>query len=788
MGKQRAIELQFPSGGLHRRFAFQKQPPYTTPDCLNVWPDSSLSGRTSGGSRPGLEKAFALQLGSGNPVRLLHEMRVQRNDGYRIWVDTFPGNALSGAWSTAAWVSDPPGVTGEDFADIEYNETVAAVRDALNPAIKAATPYQVSIYIAPYHGAHCGTFRIFTHMNGTTPVVTTDGVSFELALTSAGSYTATITAYNASTPSVTDGTLTADAAGSEGGWLRALVNGTAVSLYWKGTLVGSKTVSLGAGAGTRIGFGMTCDTAGTVALVDSFEVQYYSSSVEYYTRNLLVASAGGLLYRETFAGTLELVASDSTLRSDVQLQAAEWGGKLYIADHGDVVAANTDGTIDATGLIFDATSYAAWDQDVDLHDHVVVITHGTGSVQDGIYPIQSVGTGAITLARSAGGSGTCAYSIERCPKVYDPIENTLGLYQATVDQGWIPVGYHCIVRYMDRIVFGGQDGWFMSRAGDPYDFDLEDPEYTDYDRAISAVTCLAGQLPGPIVGICQHSDQYLIFGLQNEVWRLTGNPTSGGALDRKSDEAGFFGPLSWCVLPDTTILFYTRNAGLYMIHPGGEGYATSVSTEKLPNDLRKADPADFTITLCSDTRFGGVHVFVTPNEYSSLLHWFIEPKTGAFFPCTYATAHEPTTACVYTSTSAERSAVLLGGRDGYVRRHNKAQGADDGGTAIAAYAKIGPLPISGEHADGIVAELRGILEEGSGNVAWSVHAAKYAEAAATASAFASGTWVAGVNFNRQPNARGNAWVLKVASPSGSKRAWSFVTASAVLETAGARFV
>lgn len=53
MPAQYPIELQFPLGGVHRRLAYQAQPPFTTPEARNVLPDDMKEGRARGGSRPG---------------------------------------------------------------------------------------------------------------------------------------------------------------------------------------------------------------------------------------------------------------------------------------------------------------------------------------------------------------------------------------------------------------------------------------------------------------------------------------------------------------------------------------------------------------------------------------------------------------------------------------------------------------------------------------------------------------------------------------------------------------
>ena len=74
--KDKRVSLYFPTGGLVTGTAFQKQPPYTTHSCQNVRPIESLTGRERGGSRPGLSKLSATQLGTGAPVVMLGELPI----------------------------------------------------------------------------------------------------------------------------------------------------------------------------------------------------------------------------------------------------------------------------------------------------------------------------------------------------------------------------------------------------------------------------------------------------------------------------------------------------------------------------------------------------------------------------------------------------------------------------------------------------------------------------------------------------------------------------------------
>ena len=48
MPQNRAIPLHFPIGGVQRRYAYQRQGPYSTPDANNIWPTDGTTGRERG--------------------------------------------------------------------------------------------------------------------------------------------------------------------------------------------------------------------------------------------------------------------------------------------------------------------------------------------------------------------------------------------------------------------------------------------------------------------------------------------------------------------------------------------------------------------------------------------------------------------------------------------------------------------------------------------------------------------------------------------------------------------
>lgn len=100
----RYIDIVFPVGGKDAVHAFQRQPPYSTVDSLNVWPRESVGNRRRGGSRPGMEKHNSTQFGSGNHVRCLMRFTDQQSRVLLFAVSNGNGyrETTAGTWSASA--------------------------------------------------------------------------------------------------------------------------------------------------------------------------------------------------------------------------------------------------------------------------------------------------------------------------------------------------------------------------------------------------------------------------------------------------------------------------------------------------------------------------------------------------------------------------------------------------------------------------------------------------------------------------------------------------------------
>jgi hypothetical protein len=779
MAKKRQISVAFPLGGLNRRGAYKQQRTvspltgkavlqntFTTPDCLNVRPSDPIEGRERGGSRPGLIASYLEDL--GGPVRMLFPMTIAPGDGFTAWSDTFSGSSMAAAWTQASWASNMPSILPSALASVDTSvSNAAAVRDTLT--IDVAEAYIVELFITPWSGAHHGVYRLYLRMDDTTPAYATDGVEIELFSTgTAGSYSGTLKSYTGGVESVYS--LSSGSLGSaQPGWLAAQVTGNEIKVYWCGVLLLTQTVS--AHTGKRAGFGMECTEDGGVCLANVFRVQYYSTESVDALRTLLIASADGNIWKETLYGRMSQISTSLTLRDGAPLASAQSGQKLYIADYGDVRTIGTDGSVG--GTVLDATGVTDWTAlGISVYDDVVVISNPLGTAVAGTYKISSVAAGSVTLASDAG-IGGCAYRIERSPKVFDPLTDTVSILTATAGQ--VPAGCPLICRYLDRIVLAGAEVaphvWYMSRQGAETDWDYSQ---ADSQRAVAGTSSEAGVPGSAITALVPHSDDYLVMGCRHSLWRLRGDPAYGGSLDVLSHTIGIIGRQAWCLGPSGELIFLSLD-GIYALAAGGDTSPVSLSREVLPQEFLNLNPDSTTISLEYDVIGRGVHIFLSPESSNARLHWWFDFGAKTFWPITLKSGHEPMATCPLQSTAIEDSGVILGGRDGKLRRFSELAETDCG-TAFASYVMMGPIALAKDSKTGTIMSVDAVMAGDSGPVAWGVRSAPTFEGAVTATAISTGTWVAGLNATVHPAGRGQAFALKLTGAAGRKWAMEQVTA------------
>lgn len=796
MAKSRPIALQFPVAGLDRRWSYQGQPPYSTPDCLNVQPKDVFEGRMRGGSRPGMRKWAYEQLGSGNPIRMMAGLHVVKNDGLTFWSDEFEGEAMGDVWSAASWVGFLPNILSENA--LSYGSEVGAVRSAFT-AFDSSQAYQIELLVTPYNGVQGGVYKIFARMDNTTPKATTDGIIVELNITGeTGVYTGSIKSYVAGVLTEHPFTTTGEDGYPLVGWFKVLVTGDNIKAYWNGTQLISQNVS--SHTGKRVGFGMECTEAGSACVVSSFRAQYHVSDGRETTRKFLLASANGNLYIDTFLNTMAQVSSNLSLASDRHIMAAEHLQKLYIADRGNPKATGTNGVI-SSGVL-DSASYASWNAvALNVYDYVAIISNissGTGSfVNEGTFKISTIhDTNGLTLvdpltgSTATGGCTTCTFRIERAPKVYDPAAGALSIWSDTtgVAGAAVPSGCKIVALYRDRLILAGDSQaphvLYMSRQGDGHDFNFGADD-DDVGRAMPLQTTEAGRPGEPITAIIPYIEDYVIVGATNSIWIIRGDPAEGGSkLTRLTDKAGIVSETAWCFGP-LGELYILSTDGLYFIPPGG-GPPQSLSKEKLPRELIRLSASLYSISMAYSSTGRGVHIYLSGEEARQERHWWFDFETKSFWPWTFQSAHDPMCSEVYAPSAnadATEAAVLMGCRDGYIRRFDDTAENDDG-SEIPSYVLYGPIFLGDRYREGMLLELIGVTAEKSGEVDWEVFVGKTPEDALRLETFACGTWdKAGLNFKARPRARGGAFFLGI-SNNVANRAWALESVLVVVDQRG----
>lgn len=492
-----------------------------------------------------------------------------------------------------------------------------------------------------------------------------------------------------------------------------------------------------------------------------------------------ISSLAGALLTEA-GDELQTEDSQDILINDIAFKqtsktlcAVERSQKIYVADWGDVVVTGTDGTI--TGNTLTAPSIGDWtSQGINIKRDVILISpRNSSGVETGTFEMTALGT-SVSIDASLT-NGACNYTIVPGLKLFTPEFETVGLL--TSSNSNIPQNCHLATLYRDRLMLAGDFIWYASRQGALTDFDFSAAD-TDVQRAIAGNTADAGLIGEPLTALISHSDDYLVFGTENQLWVLRGDPAFGGQLDNLSYEVGILNAKSWCKLPDTSLLILSRH-GVYRLAPGASSYPEPWSNDILPTDLVNVDSSSY-ISMGYDVQHRGVHLSITPAAGTGT-HYWIDTDNRSFWPLTYGNGdHQPTAIYSFASASASPRRPLLGSRAGYVYYYDDTAANDDG-TTITGYCVIGPFRLGDSFHLGLVQELTATLDRQSENVTWTLLSGDDAEDVVhNAKTRASGTFTSGRNRNHSPRVAAGSFALKIEGTG----LWSFELAAIVGRFAG----
>lgn len=272
--------------------------------------------------------------------------------------------------------------------------------------------------------------------------------------------------------------------------------------------------------------------------------------------------------------------------------------------------------------------------------------------------------------------------------------------------GTMPAKAYLICVYRGRVVLSGNprypNQWFMSKLADPFDwlYGADDPM-----SAVAGNNADAGQCPDIVRSLISFHDDYLIFGCASSLWILRGDPVAGGSLDNLSDTTGMFGANSWC-FDDARNLYFWGSGGLYKIESVTEGGGPINLTEMVLPDIindEAADPSTHRITMGYDKKRHGIVVCITVLATGVNSNYFYSFKTKGFYPESYPNECGPYSLFYYDANDTTYADLLVGCKDGYIRKFvTSAKDDDIGGTddAISSYVTYPIIPLAEEDFDG----------------------------------------------------------------------------------------
>ncbi|MFW5923416.1 MAG: hypothetical protein ACOCSQ_03420 [Planctomycetota bacterium] len=606
--------LGFPLEGQNTAAAHENQPENTSPAMLNVRAFDTFKGKARGGSRSGFQKAITDAIGSGNEVRMLSQVTSMSDyfSGVMEWWDDFDrvSDELGPDWQQAPWTENQPSTTDSLASAIYGKGSVAAVLiRELN--LDVSEPYTVEMSTIPYNNEYHAIYSLYLKMDDADPDFEDAGIKIDFQLDSDdGSWEVDLvdnpsgsdaTTENLGSGSLEDPPLT--------GQIEVLVNGQDISVFFGGDQVGS-TVTVSASAGDGLGFGLDPQQTDWIISTGYFRVHGQGAGAVRQPRTtMLVASANGRVYSERTLGTLEECPTENVeLSDDIPLDAAPTKQKLFIADWSPDRVSGT-GDIDSDGeSLTDSDVDDFTDLDIDTDNDLVILADTTGDVEPGNYEIDSVSTDTVTLASSAGGSGTAYYRIGRAPKVYDPVEDELSLWKA--QEGNIPMGCEIVERYRGRMILARSQKFphlgYMSRTDDPYDFDVGQDDPT---AASAWQGTEFGTIGEPITAVAAWGDDFLVVGCSSDIWIMLGDPSHGGRFYNVSRREGILSNWSWCFGPSGE-MYFIGEQGFYRLPPGSRSRPEPLSLELLPRALQDIDTTSQRVHLVYNSTEHGVNIAI----------------------------------------------------------------------------------------------------------------------------------------------------------------------------------
>lgn len=273
---------------------------------------------------------------------------------------------------------------------------------------------------------------------------------------------------------------------------------------------------------------------------------------------------------------------------------------------------------------------------------------------------------------------------------------------STKTYGSLPNKAYLGCNYRGRPVLSGDPEhphqWNMGRQLHPFDFAYV---ANDAQSPVAGGNADAGEIGDVIRALIPYKDDYLIFGCATTMWYLAGDAAEGGSINELDLTVGIFGANSWCFDGKGFLYFFGTNGIYKTTIPGTPECVSEIRLPKLIKD-EAIDPSTHRITMVFDRTRVGILVCITKLSDGSNSNYWYDLQTGGFFPESYENECGAYSSLFYGANDPDYRDLLVGCKDGYIRKFNDSLKSDNdsadaagvGTIAIDSYVGFGPLQIS----------------------------------------------------------------------------------------------
>ena len=449
---------------------------------------------------------------------------------------------------------------------------------------------------------------------------------------------------------------------------------------------------------------------------------------EYDTLKRLVAVGNNEVFYEDInvaAGTMvELVAANGDINTADNLNIFEGYQKVFVVNGANLKIADFVNTkLTMTALTTAPTRGATVTQ---VTSGATMVVDSVSSDKTIIYGKTTNGTFTTTSGHTLSGGSMAPTT--RVPSAVAEASTTPHWYDYVVfpdgASGALPTKAYLGCLYRGRVVLAGVPDaphqWHMSRQADHTDFAYV---ANDAQSPVAGSDADAGEIGDIIRALIPYKDDYLIVGCATSIWVLRGDPAAGGSLDEVDLTVGIYGANSWCFDSEGNIYFW-GTGGIYFL-PRDFGPVQNISQVTLPELIKDeaADPTTHRVVLGYDRKRFGVIINITKLSDGSNSNYFysLNPITRGFFPESYPDACGAYSSFYYDANDTAFKDLLIGCKDGYIRKYDTAAKDDDSGASDTAISSRVLYPIIQLSEDDIEGKLSSVTVEISGGASGGAH-------------------------------------------------------------------